>query len=119
MEEALFPGDDDMPIPAKEFFNLRADDKNKKNDDSIPAKEFTNLADDPPQPPQNTKERLKNIETKLNNITAKFSQIEKCCKKNDEIIYRLENHAETLRVAMLALAKKIDIQTGRQPYEPK
>ncbi|AST09540.1 IMV surface protein [NY_014 poxvirus] len=117
MEEALFPGDDDMPIPAKEFFNLRADIKKKADNNPIPVKELSDLqADDPPQ---NTKERLKNIETKLNNITTKFSQIEKCCKKNDEIIYRLENHAETLRLAMLALAKKIDVQTGRQPYEAK
>nr|P26312.1 RecName: Full=14 kDa fusion protein [Vaccinia virus WR 65-16]AAA47961.1 17-kDa encoding protein [Vaccinia virus] len=63
------------------------------------------------------KQRLTNLEKKITNVTTKFEQIEKCCKRNDEVLFRLENHAETLRAAMISLAKKIDVQTGRRPYE--
>ncbi|AEN03720.1 IMV surface protein [Yokapox virus] len=101
MEEVIFPGDDDLAIKSDELYSLKINNLAASKDDI------------------DMNDRLTNIEKKLNNITVKFSNIEKCCNKNEEVIYRLENHAETLRLTMLTLAKKIDIQTGREPYDGK
>ncbi|AOP31625.1 imv surface protein [Skunkpox virus] len=136
MDGTLFPGDDDMAIPATEFFVTRAA---KKPEEPVKRKVVKNKnkhkvvkadgEDDPDEDDEDDddeedddaeetiKHRLTNLEKKITNVTTKFAQIEKCCKRNDEVLFRLENHAETLRAAMLTLAKKIDVQTGRQRYE--
>ncbi|QED21266.1 A27L membrane protein [Borealpox virus] len=110
MEGTLFPGDDDIAIPATEFFATTAAKKPDSNREAI-------IEADGDDNEETLKQRLTNLEKKITNVTTKFAQIEKCCKRNDEVLFRLENHAETLRVAMISLAKKIDVQTGRQPYE--
>ncbi len=110
MDGTLFPGDDDLAIPATEFFSTKAaKNPETKREAIVKAYEDDNE--------ETLKQRLTNLEKKITNITTKFEQIEKCCKRNDEVLFRLENHAETLRAAMISLAKKIDVQTGRHPYE--
>ncbi|AKJ93776.1 imv surface protein [Raccoonpox virus] len=119
MEGTLFPGDDDIAIPATEFFVNKAAKKPEKpaKRKVVKADDAEEKADEEEDAEEDIKGRLTNLEKKITNVTTKFAQIEKCCKRNDEVLFRLENHAETLRVAMLSLAKKIDIQTGRQRYE--
>ncbi|AOP31836.1 imv surface protein [Volepox virus] len=132
MDGTLFPGDDDIAIPATEFFVNRSAKKPEESVKSKVSKQKRKAVvkadgeDDPDEDDdddeeeeddETIKDRLTNLEKKITNVTTKFAQIEKCCKRNDEVLFRLENHAETLRAAMLALAKKIDVQTGRQRYE--
>ncbi|AAB96472.1 IMV surface protein [Vaccinia virus] len=110
MDGTLFPGDDDLAIPATEFFSTTAAKKPEAKREAI-------VKADEDDNEETLKQRLTNLEKKITNVTTKFEQIEKCCKRNDEVLFRLENHAETLRAAMISLAKKIDVQTGRRPYE--
>nr|CAB11755.1 hypothetical protein [Vaccinia virus] len=107
MDGTLFPGDDDLAIPATEFFSTKAAKKPEAKREAI-------VKADEDDNEETLKQRLTNLEKKITNVTTKFEQIEKCCKRNDEVLFRLENHAETLRAAMISLAKKIDVQTGRR-----
>ncbi|ALA62515.1 A type inclusion-like/fusion protein [Turkeypox virus] len=67
--------------------------------------------DDDPNSITVTKQ-LQALEDKINKVTSDHVEIAKSCNIVAETINRLERHADTLRLSMVNLARKIDIQTG-------
>ncbi|WAH71083.1 IMV membrane protein, fusion [Eptesipox virus] len=101
----MFPGDDEDEdllltnidfVSAEKTITKKASDKDEKVSD------------------ENNKKRLDKLEKRITDVINNFDELEKCCKRNSEVLSRLEEHAETLRKTMVALAIKIDLQTGRR-----
>ncbi|ATI21229.1 P4c precursor [Eastern grey kangaroopox virus] len=59
----------------------------------------------------NTSRMIKELETKIKKLIADHMRIGKCCSEVSDNLGRLEKHADTLRNTMLALVRKIDVQT--------
>ncbi|QDJ95055.1 IMV membrane protein [Hypsugopox virus] len=104
---AMFPGDDE------EEDQLLAEVADYVNAERLISKKAVGDKDEKPTDESN-KKRLTKLENRVTDLINNFSEMEKCCKHNNEVLTRLEEHAETLRKAMLALAIKIDLQTGRR-----
>ena len=58
---------------------------------------------------------IKELEDRVTMLAKDHTDVVNCCSTVSEGLLRLERHAETLRKTMLALVRKINVQTGRTP----
>lgn len=56
------------------------------------------------------------VEDRLAALLDTYQTIANCCRETGERMDRLERHTETMRQALLQLARKIDVQTGYGRY---
>ncbi|AQY17240.1 TPA_asm: MC133L [Molluscum contagiosum virus] len=58
---------------------------------------------------------IRELEDRVTTLAKDHTDVVNCCSTVSEGLSRLERHAETLRKTMLALVRKINVQTGRVP----
>ncbi len=94
----MFPGDDDVSdrVSSRPITVSSSPKKHRVN--------FLAPGDDD--------DKIAQLMRRLEDLESSKEKLEICCKNNEDTLKRLQNHAETLRITMLKLVKKIDVQTG-------